>query len=85
MLYRTDECSLCFNDVLIGGVCITAFILKTMFEPDETPDTDSEELERIYRRTPAGALSVAGIATGLVFALWLVFYLIVFLPRGFLS
>ena len=56
-----------------------------MFEPDGIPEPDAAELERIYRRAPAGALAVAGIATGLVFALWLVFYLIVFLPRGFIS
>ncbi|MEP6884467.1 MAG: hypothetical protein ABJC66_06945 [Gammaproteobacteria bacterium] len=56
-----------------------------MFEPDGTPEPDPAELERIYRRAPVGALTVAGIATGLVFALWLAFYLIVFLPRGFLS
>ncbi len=53
-----------------------------MFEPDGTPQPDADELHRIFRRAPAGALAVAGIATVLVFALWLVFYLIVFLPRG---
>jgi tetrahydromethanopterin S-methyltransferase subunit F len=53
-----------------------------MIEPEATPQPDSAELERIHRRAPVGALAVAGIATGLVFALWLVFYLIVFLPRG---
>lgn len=56
-----------------------------MFEADEIPEAGPEELERIYRRAPVGALTVAGIATGVVFALWLIFYLIVFLPRGFLS
>jgi hypothetical protein len=54
-----------------------------MFEPEETSPADSQELQRIHQRAPAGALAVAGIATALVFALWLAFYLAVFLPRGF--
>jgi hypothetical protein len=54
-----------------------------MFEPQETAPPDPQELERIHRRAPAGALAVAGIATAVVFALWLGFYLAVFLPRGF--
>jgi hypothetical protein len=54
-----------------------------VFEPDEPVEPTAEELERIYQRAPAGALTVAGIAMALVFSLWLVFYLAVFLPRGF--
>ncbi len=54
-----------------------------MFEPETTREPTVPELDSIYRRSPVGALTVAGIATGLVFALWLVFYLAVFLPRGF--
>jgi hypothetical protein len=56
-----------------------------MFEPDDLSDPDPATLEHIYRRAPRGALTVAGIATGVVFVLWLAFYMIVFLPRGFLS
>jgi len=55
-----------------------------MLEPDETEATDAATLERIYQRAPLGALAVAGTATGVVFAMWLVFYLFVFIPRGFL-
>jgi hypothetical protein len=55
-----------------------------MFEPEQDRETDPLVLEEIYRRAPLGALTVAGIATGLVFALWLAFYLLVFLPRGML-
>jgi hypothetical protein len=54
-----------------------------MFESDTSREPTADELEAIYRRAPRGALTVAGIATGLVFALWLAFYLVVFLPRGF--
>ncbi len=53
-----------------------------MFEPDDPDAYDAAQLEEIYRRTPVGALTVAGVATGLVFALWLAFYLVIFLPRG---
>ncbi len=54
-----------------------------MFEPDSSREPTAEELEAIYRRSPRGSMTIAGIATGLVFALWLVFYLMVYLPRGF--
>jgi hypothetical protein len=57
---------------------------KIMFAPDSLTEPDDVALERIYRRTPAGALTIAGIAMALVFALWFAFYLLVFLPRGFL-
>jgi hypothetical protein len=55
-----------------------------MFE-SATPEPDAATLERISRRAPRGALAVAGIATALVFALWFAFYLLVFIPRGFLQ
>jgi hypothetical protein len=54
-----------------------------VFEPEDGREPDAAELEQIYRRAPTGALMVAGIATALVFALWLAFYVAVFLPRGF--
>jgi hypothetical protein len=53
-----------------------------MFEPAEDHEPDPRILDEIHRRAPVGALTVAGIATGLVFGLWLAFYLFVFLPRG---
>ena len=55
-----------------------------MFEPDDLPEPDAAALERLAQRAPAGALTVAGIGTGVVFALWFAFYLLVFLPRGLL-
>jgi hypothetical protein len=54
----------------------------TMFEPDDAGEQDPAHLERIYRRAPVGALTIAGIATAIVFALWLAFYWAIFLPRG---
>jgi hypothetical protein len=55
-----------------------------MLEPAGAPEPDVAALEQIYSRAPRGAMLVAGIATGLVFALWFAFYLFVFIPRGFL-
>jgi hypothetical protein len=43
---------------------------------------DHNAVERIVAGGPGGALVVAGIATAIVVALWLAFYLFVFLPRG---
>lgn len=57
---------------------------NTMFEPDSLHDPDDAALEDLYQHAPAGALTVAGIATAVVFSLWLAFYLLVFLPRGLL-
>jgi hypothetical protein len=56
-----------------------------MFEPSEPSEPEEETLTRIYQGAPRGALAVAGIATGIVFALWLAFYLFVFIPRGMLQ
>ena len=53
-----------------------------MFEPDDAAEQDHARLESIYRRAPVGALTIAGIATAIVFGLWLAFYLAIFLPRG---
>jgi hypothetical protein len=53
-----------------------------MFEPEDTGKADPERLEEVYRRAPRGAMTIAGIATGIVFALWAAFYMAVFLPRG---
>ena len=72
------------DDVELATAPSTA-LPNPMFVPDAIPEPNAAQLEQIYRRAPVGALAVAGIATGLVFALWLVFYLIVFLPRGFIS
>jgi Na+/alanine symporter len=53
-----------------------------MFEPDDASEQDLAHLERIYRRASVGALTIAGIATAIVFGLWLAFYWVIFLPRG---
>jgi hypothetical protein len=47
-----------------------------------TPDEpDDRSVDRIVREGPGGAVVLAGIATFIVIALWLAFYLFVFSPR----
>jgi hypothetical protein len=48
----------------------------------EEPDKAKAEVEAIVRSGPRGALVLAGIATALVVAIWLAFYLFVFTPRA---
>jgi hypothetical protein len=44
--------------------------------------TEDEAVDAIVRSGPGGAIAVAGIATAIVIAFWLAFYLFVFLPRS---
>jgi hypothetical protein len=41
-----------------------------------------DEARQALRNGPAGALAVASIAVGLLFAGWIAFYFLLFLPRG---
>ena len=52
-----------------------------MFESEELPE-DAIRLDRIYAHAPIGALTVAGVSTAIVLALWLAFYWVIFLPRS---
>jgi hypothetical protein len=45
------------------------------------PPSD-EDIERVVAAGPHGAIAVAGVATLIVMAIWVGFYLFVFLPRG---
>jgi hypothetical protein len=56
------------------------------------PDSDREphepaqdEVERIVAKGPSGAFAVAGVATAIVVAIYLLFYFAVYLPRGALQ
>lgn len=48
----------------------------------ETHDEDAEALDRIVREGPRGTWAVAGVATAIVIAIYLLFYVLVYLPRG---
>ena len=47
-----------------------------------TDDEEDAAVDAIVRRGPAGAFAVAGLATAIVVALYFVFYVFVYLPRG---
>ena len=49
--------------------------------PSSNPPTH-DNADAVVRPGPKGAIAVAGIATLIVFAIWLAFYLFVFVPRG---
>jgi hypothetical protein len=51
----------------------------------ELPEPDAHAVDAIVAEGPHGALTIAGIATAIVVALWFAFYLFVFLPRGALQ
>ena len=44
--------------------------------------TETQAVEAIVLAGPGGAMWVAGIATFIVVALWVAFYVFVFAPRG---
>ncbi|WP_296663254.1 hypothetical protein [Paraburkholderia sp.] len=44
-----------------------------------------QRVDEIVQRGPGGALALAGIATAIVFALWFIFYFVIFLPRGIIQ
>ncbi|MGA1805475.1 hypothetical protein [Rhizobium sp. HT1-10] len=50
--------------------------------PESGPEATEERVDDIVASGPHGAIVVAGIATAVVVAMWLLFYFLVFLPRG---
>jgi hypothetical protein len=55
-------------------------------DPQSDPNASADqEVERIVAAGSGGALTLAGIATACVVAMWLAFYLFVFLSRGALQ
>jgi hypothetical protein len=42
----------------------------------------TEQLQAIVSRGPRGALAVAGLAVAVLLAIWLLFFFVVFVPRG---
>jgi hypothetical protein len=50
--------------------------------PAEEASDHEERVDEIVASGPHGAIVVAGIATAIVLALWLLFYFLVFIPRS---
>jgi hypothetical protein len=57
-------------------------MINSEHEPDPSGGGDGEAVDRIMQSGARGALSLAGLATAIVIALWFAFYLLVFVPRG---
>jgi hypothetical protein len=57
-----------------------------MIESDPASDrptpASQEDIDTIVSAGPHGALSLAGIATAIVVAIWFMFYFFVFIPRA---
>jgi hypothetical protein len=49
---------------------------------DETSELEQQKIDEIVARGPSGAFAVAGVATFIVVAMFYLFYLLVYLPRG---
>jgi hypothetical protein len=50
-------------------------------EPTSSDDED-RRVDEIVSRGPSGAFAVAGVATAIVVAIYFLFYIVVYLPRG---
>ncbi len=53
--------------------------------PEQAAPSLDDRVDGIVADGPRGALALAGITTAIVIAIWLAFYLLVFLPRGALQ
>ena len=49
---------------------------------DTSVAREQARIDDIVEAGPAGAFAVAGVAVGIVIALWFAFYFFVYLPRG---
>jgi hypothetical protein len=49
---------------------------------EPTGSSNQRQVDAIVARGPSGAFAVAGTAVAIVLALWLAFYLFVFVARG---
>jgi hypothetical protein len=54
-------------------------------EPEQSQADNDVAVHAIMRSGSIGAIVLAGLATAIVVALWLVFYFLVFLPRAMAS
>ena len=50
--------------------------------PEEAAASEDQRVDEIISKGPAGTFAVAGVATAIVVALYLLFYFFAYLPRG---
>ncbi|WP_020655980.1 hypothetical protein [Massilia niastensis] len=54
-----------------------------ILEPAESDaSSDQQRVDAIVAQGPSGAFAVAGLAVAIVMAIWLAFYVFVYLARG---
>lgn len=54
-----------------------------ILEPmDSDGSADQQRVDAIVTQGPRGAFAVAGLAVAIVMAIWLAFYMLVYLARG---
>ena len=54
-----------------------------ILEPlDHDASADQQRVDAVVAQGPRGAFAVAGLAVALVLAIWVAFYVLVFLARG---
>ena len=51
-------------------------------DDDESSELEQKKIDEIVARGPSGAFAVAGVATFIVVAMFYLFYVLVYLPRG---
>lgn len=51
-------------------------------EQADHADEEARRLDEIVRQGPVGAWALAGVATFIVVAIYLIFYVVAYLPRG---
>jgi hypothetical protein len=63
-------------------VPVNAYV-SAAFRPENVAlHGDDAEVQKIISNGPRGALALAGLTVALLLALWLAFFIFVFLPRG---
>ncbi|WP_170976652.1 hypothetical protein [Massilia sp. HP4] len=50
--------------------------------PEDDVSANQQRVEAVVARGPGGAFAVAGLAVAIVMAMWLAFYLLVYVARG---
>lgn len=53
--------------------------------PKESNTTTGADVAEILRRGPRGAMLIAGVAVGMLFLGWLLFYFVLFMSRGYVG
>jgi hypothetical protein len=61
----------------------TGAYVSAAFRPENVALLGNEEdLQKIVARGPGGAIVLAGLSVAILLAIWLAFFVFIFLPRG---